>query len=108
MKIILYYPNFCKALLAAGFKLNPYDTCVASQVVNGKQQTIFWNVDNCKLINVDTKVNGKFLEVPKQEYDSIFKDGYGKMTANNGNIYKYIGMTIDYTTKSLCKTTMFD
>ena len=60
------------------------------------------------MINVDTKVNGKFLEVPKQEYDSIFKDGSRKMTVNYRKINKYLGMNIDYKTKILGNNTMSD
>ena len=57
---------------------------------------------------MDPKANEKFVEVLKQEYDSIFKDKSRKMTVNYGKINKYLGMTIDYTTKSLCNNTMFD
>ena len=27
---LLYYKKFCKSLIACGFKLNPYDPCVAN------------------------------------------------------------------------------
>ena len=56
---------------------------------------------------MDPKFNDKFVEVLKQEYKSIFEDGPKKMTVNWGNIYKYLGMAIDYTTKGLCKPTIF-
>ena len=39
---------------------------------------------------------------------SIFEDGTGKMTVNCGKIHKHLGMAIDYTTKGLCKITVFD
>ena len=32
---LLYYCKFCKTLLVAGFKLNPYDSCVANWMVDG-------------------------------------------------------------------------
>ena len=35
---LLCYQKFCKALILAGFKLNPYDTCVANRMVNRKHQ----------------------------------------------------------------------
>ena len=43
---LLYNWKICKTLLVAGFKLNPYDTCVANWMVNVKQQTIFWHEDD--------------------------------------------------------------
>ena len=32
-----------------GFKLNPYDRCVANKEINGKQCTIIWYVDDLKI-----------------------------------------------------------
>ena len=58
--------------------------------------------------HLDPKVNYKFIELLKQEYDSILEDRYGKMTLNCGKIRKYLEITIDYTTKGLRKITMFD
>ena len=37
---LLYYKKFVKSLVKEGFKLNPYDRCVANKIVNGKQLTI--------------------------------------------------------------------
>ena len=33
---LLYYKKFVKSLVKKGFKLNPYNGCVANKVVNGK------------------------------------------------------------------------
>ena len=79
---LLYYQKFCKILLETGFKLNPYNTCVANQTMNGKQQSIFWQVDNWKLSHEDPRFNDKFVEVLKQEYVRIFEDGPKNMTVN--------------------------
>ena len=105
---LIYYKKFCKSLIACGFKLNPYDPCVANRMVNGIQQTVCWHVDNCKISHVDTKVNDDLIKILKEEYESIFEDGSGKMTVNRGKVHKYLGMTLDYTTKGLCKVTMLD
>ena len=39
-----------------GFKVNDYDICVANKMVNGKQCTITWYVDDLKVSHVDPKV----------------------------------------------------
>ena len=39
-----------------GFKLNPYDACVANKTINGKQCTIVWYVDDNKISHVDANV----------------------------------------------------
>ena len=37
---LLYYRNFTKSLTDVGFKINPYDPCVANNMVNGQHMTI--------------------------------------------------------------------
>ena len=63
---LLYYKKFCKSLIACGFKLNPYDPCVANRMVNGKYQTVCWHVDDCKIIYVGTKVNDYLIKILKE------------------------------------------
>jgi hypothetical protein len=48
------------------------------------------------------------IEYLRQEYESIFEDGSGAMTASRGKIHKYIGMTLDYTIRGQIKITMLD
>ena len=43
--------------------MNPYDPCVANGLVNGLQQYILFNVNACKLIHKNTKVNDSFIGV---------------------------------------------
>jgi hypothetical protein len=44
----------------------------------------------------------------RQEYESIFEDGSGKMTVNRGRVQKYLGMTLDYTVHGRVNISMFD
>jgi hypothetical protein len=37
---LLYYRKFTKSLTSVGFKINPYDPCVANKIVDGTQMTI--------------------------------------------------------------------
>jgi hypothetical protein len=63
---LLYYRKFCKSLTSYGFEFNPYDPCVANKMVNGKQLTIGFHVDDCMLSHVDSKVIDKMIEWLKQ------------------------------------------
>ena len=45
---LLWYQKFKKDLENYGFEFNPYDPCVANKIVNGKQQTILFHVDDVK------------------------------------------------------------
>ena len=58
--------------------------------------------------NQDSKVNDSFIDVLRQEYESIFEDGSGKMKVSRGQVHKYLGMTLDFRTKGQCKVSMFD
>ena len=43
---LLFYTSFKKRMEAVGFEINPYDRCTANKIVNGKQMTIVWHVDD--------------------------------------------------------------
>ena len=79
--------------------MKPYDPCTANRLVDGKQQTILWHVDDCKLSHVYANVNDKFIDTLRKEYESIFQDGSGKMTVSRGKVHTYLGMTLDYSGK---------
>ena len=53
---LLWYKLFSTTLENMGFKINPYDRCVANKIVNGKQCTIVWYVDNVKVSHVQQSV----------------------------------------------------
>ena len=53
---LLYYKKFVKSLTKKAFKLNPYDVCAANKTVNGKQITICFHVDDCKISHELRKV----------------------------------------------------
>jgi hypothetical protein len=60
--LILYYKKFVKSLKSKGFKLNPYDPCVANKQVNGEQLAVCFHVDNCKILHLTPKVVDKMIE----------------------------------------------
>ena len=43
---LLWYKLFSTALVGMGFELNPYNLCVANAIINEKQCTIGWYVDD--------------------------------------------------------------
>jgi hypothetical protein len=54
---LLWYELFTGTLAEMGFELNPHDAHVANKVVDGKQCTIVWHVDDNKMSHADPKVN---------------------------------------------------
>jgi hypothetical protein len=105
---LLYYRKFTKSLMDIGFEINPYDPCVANKMIEGKQMTICFHVDDCKLSHRKREVNDRMIEWLRQEYESIFEDGTGKMTVSRGKVHKYLGMTLDYTVRGQVQITMID
>jgi hypothetical protein len=106
--ILLYYPKFVKSLTDIDFVINPYDPSVTNKKIEGKQMTICFHVDDCKLGHRKNKVMDSMIEYLRQEYESIFQDGSGSMTVSRGKIHKYLGMNLDYTACGQVKITMFD
>jgi hypothetical protein len=50
---LLFYNKIVANLESDGFVLNPYDPCVANKIVNGKQMTVCWHVDDLKVLHCD-------------------------------------------------------
>ena len=65
---MLFYCKLTKTLLSYGFKLNPYNPCVANKMVNGKELTVCWYVDNLKFSHSDPKVDNEFLQWIKDTF----------------------------------------
>jgi hypothetical protein len=103
---LLYYRKFVKSLTKQGFKLNLYDACVAKKTVNGKQITICFHVNDCKISHESSKIVDTTIDWVLAKYESIFKDGSGAMKVHRGKIHKYLGMSLEFSEKGQCHVTM--
>jgi len=69
-----------------GFKLNPYNLCVANSQIKGKQCTVAWYVDDNKISHVDdTAVTDIIKKIEAK---------FGKMTVTRGEHHVFLGMDI--------------
>jgi len=100
---LLYYKKLRKDIESIGFEVNPYDTCVANQIIKGKQHTITWHVDDVKSSHEDIKVNDEFFDWLKDKYAN---DKIGEVKAKRGTKHNYLGMTLDYKTPGILKIDM--
>jgi len=94
-----------KDLEASGFKINPYDICVANKTVKGKQFTTLWHVDDLKISHVDTKVMDDFIEWARDKYED---STITKLKPSRGKIHDYLGITLDYSIPGKVKISMKD
>ena len=89
---MLFWKELTKFVTAdLGFTINPYDSCVANKIIDGKQCTILWHVDDIKMSHVSQDV----LESLMKRIEARF----GKeapLTVTRGPVHEYLGMTIDF------------
>jgi hypothetical protein len=67
---------------------------VANRVVNGKQQTLTWHVDDLKSSHVDPKVNDEFAVWAQSTYGS---EDLGNVKVVRGKVHDYLAMIMDFT-----------
>jgi hypothetical protein len=106
--LLLYYKKFVKSLKSKGFKLNPYDPCVANKQVNEEQLTVYFHVDNCKISHLTPKVVDKTIEWLQSEYKNVFEDGTRQMKVHHNKTHKYLGMSLDFSHPNQCRVTMIN
>ncbi len=100
---LLFWQKLTRSLEREGFKINPYDRCVANKIINGKQCTVLWHVDDIKISHVDPAVTEHVLDIMNAEY--------GKETplvVTRGDVHDYLGMTLDFSQPGKCKIWMKD
>ena len=71
-----------------GFELNPYDPCVANKMINGKQCTIVWHVDDLKMSHIQQEVLDEIIGKLTNKYGN--EKG---LTIQRGRKHDYLGMT---------------
>ena len=68
---LLWYQLYVETLMKYGFELNPYDKCVANKVINAKQCTITWYVDDNNISHVDEKVVTEMFKILKGHFGEL-------------------------------------
>jgi hypothetical protein len=88
--------------------MNPYDPCVWNKIINGKQCTICFHDDDCKISHVSAEVLDYIIAWLHEEYEKVFTDGSSKMKVAIGKIHKDLGMMLDFTVIYVVKMTMIE
>lgn len=81
---LLWYNLFSSVLVKNGFKLNPYDPCVANCEIQGKQCTVAWYVDDNFISHEDPNVVSDII--------ALIEGHFGKMTVVRGKKHTFLGM----------------
>ena len=100
----LFWELFSKYLVdELGFTINPHDKCVANKIINGKQCTIIWHVDDAKISHVEQRVVDDIIESLQKRFGQETP-----LTINRGVKHDYLGMTIDFSQTGKVIFTMDD
>ena len=86
---LLWYSLYTEILQSEGFELNPYDRCVANKMIDGKQCTLGWYVDDNFLSHKDTKVVDKIIEMVESHFPGL--------SVERGKKLNFLGMEIEFT-----------
>ncbi len=98
---LLFYKKIVADLqnYEAPFVVNPYDPCVANEIINGKQMTITWHVDDLKVLHVDPFQITKFAAY----LASIYGNG---LMVRRGKVHDYLGMDLSVANEGVAQISM--
>jgi hypothetical protein len=99
----LFWKLLSSKLILWGFTINPFEWCVASKMIDGKQCTVLWHVDDLKISHVCKDVNTDIIKRINEEFGKEFP-----ITITRGKVHNYLGMTLDYSKKVKVKIKMLD
>ena len=93
---LLFYKKLRKDLESIGFKINPYDPCIANRLQVDKQLTVVWHVDDLKISHEMKEVVDDLIEWIKTKYED---KEIGEIKPSRGKRHDYLGMILDYSNK---------
>ncbi len=92
---LLFYRKRVADLESSRLIINPYDPCVANKVINGKQMTVCWHVDD--------------LKVSHTKFRNWLSKTYGVSVATHqGKIHDYLGMIFDFSKEGKVMVNMIE
>ena len=100
---LLFWKKFKAFLTDLGYEENPYDPCVVNKMINGKQCTVCWYVDDVKISHVEESVGEDLVSKMQEEYGKE-----ATLTVNRGKVQEYLGMKIDFSNENKVVFSMRD
>jgi len=93
---LLWYELFLGYLTEMGFEISPYDSCIANKIIDKKQCTIAWYVDDMKISHANQDVFTQIIQDIERKF--------GKISVTWGHKHKFPGMDIYF--KNDCNVTV--
>ena len=101
---VLFYNKLKGVLAKMGFEMNDYDECTFNKMINGKQCTIQFHVDDLKLSPQQQQELDNIID----HLNNIFGSKGKLLAASYGKIHEYQGITIDWSVDGKVIFTMYD
>ena len=83
--------------------MNQSDACICNKMVNGKQFTILFHIDDLLLSNKNLNIVTLYIRKLQQQYGSR-----EDLTVTKGKIHEYLGMTLDFRAKLEVRFSQYD
>ena len=100
---MLYYQKIRKDLESIGYKMNPYEPCVANKIIKGSQHTVASFVDDLKTSHKLKEVNDEFL---------VWLEATNRKIADvkgiRGTRHDYRAMSLDFSESGVMKVDMVE
>lgn len=100
---MLFWEDLTAKLTAWGLTPNRYDRCVMNKIVNDKQLTVLWHVDDLKISHEEESVVLDMVDKLNSAYGKV-----APIVATMGKKHPYLGMILDYTEEGFVKIDMQD
>ena len=84
---LLWFKKLKSTLEEAGFEANPYDQCVFNKMVNGKQVTVAFHVDDLLVTSQSMEAIDYLIQFLESKFTAV--------TAEKGDKHSYLAMTIE-------------
>lgn len=98
---VMFYNTLCTFLESLDFVVDPYDECTFNKIVNNKQCTLQFHMDNLMISHVNMNVVKEVVE-DLNEYFGTIKLLFGTY----GKIHEYLGIQIDLSKDQQVKISM--
>ena len=86
-----------------GFSPNRYDSCVVNKMVDGRQLTVAWHVDDLKISHEKEEALDEFIGMMEDEFGQDTP-----LSISRGPVQQYLGMTLDFSEKGRVVVKMDD
>jgi len=100
---LIWYKKFRSDLESIGYVFNPHDPCIANKMIDGKQHTIRFHVDDIMASHVSSLINDKFADWFNSMYGHC-----GKVKQTRVHFHHYFAMHFDFSHRGQVRIHMKD